>query len=382
MNKERLLKVIGPALLMAALLMAAVFMLTTPEAEQEDVPSIVPVVEWVELQPVTTAIVVQCMGTVIADREAGLEAEVSGRITGVQDGLVEGSRVRQGDVLITIDPRDYELALEEARAALQRAESSLRLEEGSQAVSKHEMDLIGAGTEVDAAYQDLMLRKPQLQTAQANVTTAKANLAAAQLKLDRTQIRAPFDAWVQAVNVSEGDMARSGKILVKLVALDRLFVRASLPVSSLAQFPAFGHVTYPARITLADGVVCEGSLHQMLPDLSDAGRMARVLIEIFSNAEVLRPLLLGEVATVEISGQKVYGVCLIDRTYLRDGPVLWMMSPDERLHVCPAELVQGYADTVLVRSAFSNDWKLITSDIPAPVDGMQLRVFNGKEGGR
>lgn len=383
MNKQRVLKLLGPVLLVAAILGATVFVMTKPKAERKKMSSMIPVAECIELRPVTTAIVVQCMGTVIADREAGLEAEVSGRITAVQNGLVEGCSVKQGDVLITMDPRDYELAVDEARAALQRAESSLRLEEGSQAVSQHEMELIGTGTAVDPAYQDLMLRKPQLKTAQANVDTAKANLAAAQLRLDRTQLRAPFDAWVQAVNVSEGDMARSGKVLVKLVATDRLFVRASLPVAALAQFPNLGTALYPAKIILADGVVCEGTLYQMLPDLSDGGRMARVLIAINRpfDRETMRPLLLNEVATVEISGRTVANVCLVDRIHLRDGPELWMLSPDERLHVCPAELVQGYADTVLVRAVFSNDWKLITSDIPAPVDGMQLRVYNGKEGG-
>jgi len=329
-------------------------------------------------------VVVQCMGTVIADREASLEAEVNGRITEISPGLIEGSLVSQGDVLITIDPRDYELAVDEARAALQRAESNLRLEEGSQAVSKHEMELIGAGTKVDPAYQDLMLRKPQLKAAQADINTAKANRDAAQLKLDRTQIRAPFDAVVQAVNVSAGDFARSGKPLLKLVARDRLFVRASLPVGSLELFPDLGNTKYPVRITLADGAVRAGLLYKLLPDLSEGGRMARVLIAVDRpfDGEASRSLLLDEFVRVEITGREVENVCLIDRTTLRDGSVIWMIDPVERLHVCPAELVQGYTDQVLVRAAFSNDWKLITSDIPAPVDGMQLRIYSEKEGVR
>ncbi len=377
-KQKRIYKLVAILLPIIAIGLAVVFAKTKPKAERKKMSSMIPVVESIDLHPVSTAVVVQCVGTVIADREAGLEAEVSGRITAILPGLVEGARVRQGDVLVTIDPRDYELAVAEARAAVQRAESSLRLEEGSQAVSKHEMELIGSGTAVDPAYQDLMLRKPQLQTAQANVDTAKANLDSAQLKLDRTRIRAPFDAVVQAVSVSEGDFARSGKMLVKLVATDRVFIRASLPVSSLEQFPRFGNVPYSAKITLTDGAVRDGSLYQLLPDLSENGRMARVLISVSRpfDGDTGRPLLLDEVARVEITGREVTEVCRIDRTALRDGSVIWMMSPDERLQVCPVEPVQGYADQVLVRAAFSNDWKLITSDIPAPVDGMKLRVYS------
>lgn len=381
-KQKRMYKWISLMLPVLAAVLAVVLVKTKPKAERKPMSSMIPVVESMELTPMSTSVVVQCLGSVIADREASLEAEVSGRITDVLPGLVEGSRVRQGEVLITIDPCDYELAVDEARAALQRAESSLRLEEGSQAVSQYEMELIGEGTPVDPAYQDLMLRKPQLQTAQANVDTARANLSAAQIKLDRTKIRAPFDAVVQAVDVSEGDTARSGKALVKLVATDRLFVRTSLPVSSLQLFPNIGKTNYPAKITLADGTVCAGRLYKELPDLSSEGRMARVLIAIDRpfESETIRPLLLNEVAQVTISGKTVKNVCLIDRTALHDGSVIWMMDSDEKLHVCPAKLVQGYADRVLVRVAFSNGWKLITSDIPSPVDGMQLRVYTAKEG--
>jgi RND family efflux transporter MFP subunit len=381
-KQKRIYKLIGMLLPVLAVGLVVVMVKTKPKAERKKMSSMIPVVESTLLHPISTAVVVQCMGTVIADREASLEAEVNGRITEILPGLVEGSLVGQGDVLITIDPRDYELAVDEARASLQRAESSLRLEEGSQAVTQHEMELIGAGTKVDPAYQDLMLRKPQLQTAQANINTAKANLADAQLNLERTQIRAPFDAVVQAVNVSEGDTARSGKALVKLVAKDRLFVRASLPVGSLELFPNLGKTNYPARITLADGAVCTGNLYKMLPDLSEGGRMARMLIAVSRpfDSETVRPLLLDEVARIEITGRTVENVCLMDRTNLRDGSVIWMIDPAEHLHICPVELVQGYTDQVLVRTAFSNGWELITSDIPAPVDGMKLRIYTEKEG--
>ena len=383
-KQKKIYKLVGVALPIIAIGLAIVFVKTKPKAERKKMSSMIPVVELTTLQPITTAVVVQCVGTVIADREASLEAEVSGRITAIHPGLVEGSRVRQGEVLVTIDPRDYELAVASARAALQRAESSLRLEEGSQAVSQHEMELIGADTAVDPAYQDLMLRKPQLQTAQANIDTAKAALDAAQLDLDRTQVRAPFDAVVQTVSVSEGDFARSGKMLVKLVATDRVFVRASLPVGSLEQFPMIGNVVYSAKVTLADGAVRAGVLYQLLPDLSVNGRMARVLIAIDRpfDGDAGRPLLLDEVARVEITGREVTDVCRIDRTALRDGSVIWMIDPNERLHVCPVESIQGYADQVLVRTAFSNGWKLVTSDIPAPVDGMQLRVYTDQKGVR
>jgi len=122
----------------------------------------------------------------------------------------------------------------------------------------------------------------------------------------------------------------------------------------------------------------------VLPDLSENGRMARVLIAINRplDGDTMRPLLLDEMAKVELAGRTVDNVFLIDRTSLRDGSVLWMMTPDERIRICPAESIQGYANSVLVRASISNDWKLIVSDLAAPVDDMQVRVYNPSQGAR
>lgn len=374
---NRLLKtILGIGLLVIGIIAVVVMIKTKPQAQRQKMSAMIPVVETAELGAIRTSITVNCMGTVIADREVSLQAEVSGQITGVMPGLVEGAFVRKGDVLLTIDSRDYELAAAQAEAALHSAQSSLRLEEGGQAVARHEMELIGSEVPVDEAYRDLMLRVPQLKAAQAAVESAAAALAKARLNLERTKITAPFDAAVKTVNVDAGDYALSSKALAELVAVDRYFVRASVPVSSLGFFPDIGKKEYAARVVPADGAVRSGTLYKLLPDLTEQGRMARVLVAVENplDASSGRPMLLGEAVSVTLTGKEADDVCLINRSDLQDGSVLWMIDPQDRLHICPAEVVQGYKDQVLVRVAFSNDWKLITSAIPAPVEGMTLHV--------
>lgn len=367
-------------LLVVSVLGAVLMMLTKPKAARKPMSSMIPVVEVSPLVTESTVETVQCLGTVIAEDEAVLEAEVSGRITQLSPALVEGSLVQKGEQLLTIDPRDYELAVDRARAALLTAESNLRLEEGQQSVAQHEMELIGDGTEVDPAYRDLMLREPQLKSARANLKTAQADLASAQLDLDRTQIRAPFDGVVRSVDVSVGDQARVSKTLLTLTASSRFFVQGSLPIGSLAAFPEWGSTTYPATIKLAGETVREGILYKVLPDLSAKGRMARLLVAVKDplNIKAGRPLLLDEVVRIELSGRPLDGVCRIARLHWRDGAVIWMIDDQNKLHVCSAPLVQGYENEVLVRVEFEPGWKLITSDIPAPVDGMPLRLQGQK----
>jgi RND family efflux transporter MFP subunit len=383
MNKQLILKAIGPVALVLAIIAAVIFVKTRPVAQRKQMSSMIPVVEVTALQKTNAPVTVECLGTVIADSVAEVQAEVRGLVRTVHPDLTAGAFVSEGDLLVEIDPRDYEQAVRSAEAALKTAQSNLRIEEGRQATAKHEMELIGGG-EVDEAYRDLMLRTPQLQSAEAAVDSAEAALASAQAALERTKIRAPFDAVVQMENISIGDYAQVGRTLMELVSTDRFFVRASVPVSDLKFIPMIGKEECAARLVSADGAERDGTLYKLLPGLTEQGLMARILIAVDQPlaADNGRPLLLGESVRVELSGKEEDGVCLIERKYLRDGSVVWMMDPDHKLRICPVDVIRGYADKVMIRFEFSNDWKLVTSNISAPVDGMQLKTTEQTPEGR
>jgi RND family efflux transporter MFP subunit len=383
-EKRTITKWIGPGLLVLAILLAVIFVKTKPTAERKPMASMVPVVITTELSTTNAPVQVSCLGTVIADDEAALEAEVSGRIVEMNPDLVAGGFVKKGDWLLTIDPSDYELAVERARAALLKAESSLMLEEGQQSVAKHEMSLIGGDEEIDDDSRDLMLRVPQLKSAQADLKTAQANLATAELDLKRTRITAPFDAVVESLDVSEGDNARTGKTLMTLAATGRWFVRATLPVSDLQNFPNIGNREYRAEVQTGGAQSRSGTLYKLLPGLSEQGRMARVLVTVDNplSPDAGRPLLLDEVVPVTLFGEIQENVCLIERRHLRSGPAVWMVDAEDHLHICPVEVVQSYADRVMIQFEFSNDWKLMTSSMDAPVDGMKVRTPESPEAGR
>lgn len=381
-ENNRILKmIIGIGLIVAGLAVALIMKYTRPQAERKPMSAMIPAVETAPLSTISTSVTVSCMGTVIADREAAIQAEVSGRIRAVMPGLTEGAAVEKGDVLLTIDPEDYALAVQKAQAALESARSALRLEEGQQAVARREMDLAGPALPADDAWRDLMLRQPQLKSAQAAVASAEASLQQALRNLERSGVTAPFAAVVQEVNAAEGDYASSGKTLVRLVASDRFFVRASIPISSLSLLPDNGRSPCRAEIILTGGEIRHGVLYQLLPDLSAQGRMARVLVAVENprDAGTGRPMLLGEAVRVNLSGRPADEVCLIRREHVHDGPVIWMADPDRRLRICPVEIIQGYEDSLLVRAAFSPDWNLVVSGIPAPVEGMALNVLGAPE---
>ena len=64
---------------------------------------------------------------------------------------------------------------------------------------------------------------------------------------------------------------------------------------------------------------------------------------------------------------------MLPRTYLRDGNVVWTIDAENKLRILSAEVLQGYANDVLVRIEGPVKPEVVTSDLPAAVEGMKLR---------
>jgi RND family efflux transporter MFP subunit len=373
-NFNRLIPLLtGTVLLAGGIIACVLFIKTKPEAKRRaPMSSMVPVVETMPLEFSSQALYVDCLGTVIADKSVSIQAEVSGRIIEVNPDLVEGARLKKGDLLIKIEPADYELALANAEADLLTAQSNYRIEEGQQDVVRNELELMGS--DESDSYRDLMLREPQLKAAEAAVKSAQLAVESAKLDLARTTIRAPFDAVVVAADADVGSYAQLSKSLLTLAATDRYFIRASVPLSALEPLPNLGHSPYAATVTLSDDSTCPAQTYRLLPDLSETGRMARILLSVGNPLENGgRPLLLNEYVRVRIAGETVENATLIPRKYLRDGQVVWMLDSENKLRVLQAELLQGYSNDVLIRVDVTPDMELITTDLSVSVDGAALR---------
>ena len=148
------------------------------------------------------------LGNVIPAREVMLSAQVGGEVIERSPGLTPGGLVSKGDLLLKIDPSDYEVELRKAESALLRARAELNLEKGRQQVARQDFKLLeGDVAEVDSS---LVLREPQMATAQANVEAAEADIRRAELNLERTSLTAPFDALVLERNVNVGSLVTPG----------------------------------------------------------------------------------------------------------------------------------------------------------------------------
>lgn len=165
--------------------------------------------------------VVQSQGAVRPKYDTTLVAEVSGQVVYVSTRFVEGGFFSAGDVLVQIDPSDYEVAVQEAQANLARAQAGVAEERALGRVAEAEWRSIEAG-EIPA----LGLRQPQLASALAELQSSEARLSQAERNLERTRIRAPFDGVLSARMVTLGQYVpgntQIGNLLSTTIAEVRL----------------------------------------------------------------------------------------------------------------------------------------------------------------
>jgi len=102
--------------------------------------------------------------------------------------------VEEGETLVRIDRADYETVLQQRESERRQARADLEIEMGRQNVAEQEFQLLD--NELSGPNKALVLRQPQLDSAQAAVDAAEAAVRRARLDLQRTQVKAPFDARV------------------------------------------------------------------------------------------------------------------------------------------------------------------------------------------
>ena len=193
----------------------------SPEADAKEAPLIQ--VSVVEAKSGIQQLSVVTQGTARSLREIELVAQVSGQITKVEPAFIDGGFFEAGQVLLQIDPRDYQTAILNAKANVAEAELRLAEERGRNSQVKKQWRDLGS-----KVANDLFLRKPQLNAAIANLEAAKGELARAQLNLARTEIRVPFNGRIRNKAVDIGAFVSAGTRLATVFDSQSIEIRLLL----------------------------------------------------------------------------------------------------------------------------------------------------------
>jgi RND family efflux transporter MFP subunit len=228
-----------------------------------------PAVERPTLGPVTVSVasvvgrnepvMLEATGSFVADEQSDVAPEASGRIV---EALVDiGQSVKAGQPLVRIQGVDVGLKLDEARAAVAKAEAAVKLAESNNALARttaERYDALLATGDVSKTLVDQS--KTQFETSEQDVVTARASLAQARAQLSLAEkavadvvVAAPFDGFISARNVSAGEYVQPSTPVATLVKIDPLRLHLSIPGVQAAQVVVGQKVStwvdsYPERI--------------------------------------------------------------------------------------------------------------------------------------
>ncbi len=337
------------------------------------------------------------MGTVRPANEVTIQPQVQGKVVSLGKALIPGGYVKKGGSLVRIEGNDYQLAVRQYEGQLATAKAQLAQEKGRQAIAAKEYELMKKEIEEAGGNLELILRKPQLDAAQAAVENAKAALAKARLDLGRTRINAPFNAIVESRNINIGTHVTPSTPLAKLVGTDVYWIETLVPVDHLrwVSIPQEGKTGTPgSEVTVHDPAAWGESMHRkgrvlrLLPGLEEKGRMARVLVEVkdplaLEEENKGKPrLLVGSYVSVEIDGGVLESAPALERQYLRDNDTVWVMDENGSLDIRKVDVAFRDRDRVYVAEGLNENDAVVTTNLSGPVQGMPLRTAGEEAGGK
>lgn len=360
-----------------------------PRAERKPHAAFMPLVEVMQVETVNLQTTVGTMGNVIAAESVNLTPRISGMVQWVSPNFIEGGILKKGEVLVELDPTDYKLAIVQSQNDLAKAEYNLKLEQGQQAIVRREFELLGS--ELKDQERELVLRKPHLAAAKAAVSAAEAALKQAQLNLERTRPEAPFNSIIISRNANIGawmSAFSTGTPLAKLVGIDHFWINVSVPVDKLkwlkipginSKFGSIAKISYESA--WGKGVYRLGKVTRLQAELEPEGRMAKLVVEVAdplcqkAENKALPPLMLGTYVRVEIEGLGLDNVLKLPESTVREGGQLWLLTKANALDIRNVNPVWRQDGFVFIDAgALPEHAKIITSDLAAPVQNMQIRT--------
>lgn len=330
---------------------------------------------------------IQAMGTVEPAQDIVLSARVSGEVIKLGRKFTPGGYVEKGDTLLQIDPSDYRQTLQQRKSELSQATSDLTLEMGLQEAAKKEFE--SYGDSLSKENKARVLRQPQLKAAKARVRSARAAVEQARLNLQRTTVRAPFDAHILSRNINVGSQIAAGNNMGRLVGLDEYWVEATVPVSSLQwiSIPNDNSRGTPVRLrnrtAWPENTYRTGYIHKLLGSLGQETRMARILISVPDpqayHSETEKPrLMIGSFVEANIRGKQLSNVIRLNRDHLRENETVWVMQ-DGKLNIRDVEIVFRDARYAYINEGLQDNDQIVTTNLSTVTDGAPLRLQGSEQ---
>lgn len=374
--------------LLIGIIPAVIMIRSRPKIEKKAVSFPAPLVRSSVIRLQNHQLRVKSQGIVSPRTESELVSQVSGQVVRVAPQFAPGGFFKKGDILVRVDPRDYEFSLSRLKAQVAQAKLRLAQEEGEASIARQEWERLGKEEEPDP----LVLRIPQLAEARASYQAAEAALNQAELNLQRTRIIAPFDGRVRIKKVDVGQVVSPGAPLATIYAVDYAEVRLPVPDNEIGyldcclDYRSQNPAALDIDVILTAGYAGEvfqwkGKIVRVEGEIDPLSHMitlvARVKDPYGQDLQSGRPpLAVGMFVGAEIWGRIVENVAILSRRALRGSDRVLVIDEEDRLHFRSVRVLRADFDSVVIDSGLKEGERICISPLEAVVDGMKVRVVD------
>lgn len=359
-------------------------------------------------------------------------AEVRGRVVEVHPQLKAGAMIKQNEVLLRIDPNEYELMVAQTDAEIARVEAqlaeltvaeandraSLEIEKAALAIAQTESQRIESAAQQNAAslterdkqrralltqqqvvqrlQNALDLLPHQRRSLEAELAVKQADLRRQQLDIARTEIRAPFDCRLGDVELRLEQFLAAGQVLFEAHGTSMAEVEAQVPLDQLRtlisqdhgiQTPVMMNPETVNRLFDFDVVVryrsgdfqveWEGYVVRLREQLDPRTRTIGLVVAVDKPYEQAipgqrPPLIQGMFCEVELRGRPRIQRIVIPRAAWHDGHV-FVVDSEQRLRRRAAAIAFAQSDFLCIESGLDPSDILVVSDPSPAIEGARIR---------
>jgi RND family efflux transporter MFP subunit len=327
-------------------------------------------------------VIIEATGSFQADESSDVAPESSGRVTATPVDV--GQRVARGAVLIRIQGVDANLRLEDARAAVARAEANLKLSDSqntlAQSTAKRNEALLAGGlvpqTVADEARTQAETTANGVLVARASLAQARAQLALAEKAVADVVVYAPFDGYISQRRVSVGEFVQPSTAVVTLLRIDPLRLQLMIP-SIQAGSIKDGQIV-SARVDAYPGKIFEGRITAVNPLIAAESRSFLVEARVPNPGAVLKPGMFA-VASIQ-QGRTERALLVPKRAVVEDVNTnsfrVYVVDKDNtaRLRVVQLAARQSQSDMTKVLTGIKEGERVATSNLADLYDGAPVSV--------
>ena len=357
-------------IILVAVVLSTVMIQMKPEPPKKERIDLDPLVRVLELETMSANFRVTSQGTVRPRTETVLSAEVSGTITSISPKFIAGGVFAANEELLRIDPTNYEVALEQAKAL----------------VKQRQIEYDGAAKLRSQGYR----AEAELASAAAALATARAELVRAKRNLERTYIRLPYAGIVRAKETDLGQFVNPGTRLGIVFATDFAEVRLPLTDLDLAfvdlpdamEITASGGVANGPAVALSairKGQLREWDAHIVRTEgvVDEKSRVTYAVARVDDPYKLKSdgvPLPIGTFVNATIAGSAAENIIRVPRSVVRGSNELVFVDDEKKIRIREVNIVRGDTDYVYIGGGATPGERIVVTALETPVNGMGVRV--------